>query len=123
MRRKMIVFLSICFLFLGVVISSCLLKKDNVKDIIKYDGRNYSNISDADWLEEEIHMYQKGEKIGEIKRNSKLPFLLWNFSATKLPKGTILYNTVGTKEGIVSIIILAETENGDILYYRWLPKE
>lgn len=46
-----------------------------------------------------------------------------NFSASKLPKGTVLYSTVNTKEGIKPIIILAETENDGILYYRWLPKE
>ena len=67
--------------------------------------------------------YQKGERIGEIKRISKSYLSLWNFSASKLPKETVLYDTVNTKEGIKPIIILAETENDGILNYRWLPKE
>lgn len=115
--------LSICILIIGgfVVASNGLLKSD--KDIIKYEGRIYSNITENDWFKKEKNKYLKGESIGEIKRTSKSLLTLWNFSATKLPKGTILYNTGDTKEGIKPSIILAETENREILYYRWLPKE
>ncbi|MFO1443360.1 hypothetical protein KDN24_09085 [Bacillus sp. Bva_UNVM-123] len=104
-----------------MIVSSGFLKID--KDIIKYEGRIYSNITELDWFEKEKSRYQKGETIGEIKRISKSSLSLWNFSATKLPKGTVLYHTDDTKEGIKPLIILAETETGGILYYRWLPKE
>lgn len=123
MKKVTIILLSICFLFVieFVINSSGFLKIE--RDIIKYEGRIYSNISQLDWFEKEKNKYQKGERIGEIKRISKSYLSLWNFSASKLPKGTVLYDTVNTKEGIKPIIILAETENDGILYYRWLPKE
>lgn len=95
----------------------------NEKDIIKYGGRTYSNISDLDWFESEKSRYKKGEKIGEIKNHARFSILFRDFSATKLPEGTLLYNTVGTNQGIKPLIILVETENAEILYYRWLPKE
>lgn len=123
MKKAIIALLLICFLFVGgfLFISSGFLKKD--KDIIKYESRIYSNITELDWFEKEEGRYQKGERIGEIKRISKSSLPLWNFSATKLSKGTVLYNTLDIKEGIIPLIIIAETENGRILYYRWLPNE
>lgn len=110
-------------MFIGgfVVTSSDFLKLD--EDIIKYEGRIYSNTTELEWYEKEKNKYHKGERIGEIKITSKSLLTLWNFSATKLPKGTILYNPDDTNEGIIPIIILAETENREISYYRWLPKE
>ncbi|MEQ2529290.1 hypothetical protein EKG37_07410 [Robertmurraya yapensis] len=124
MKKIIMVLLSIFIFVVGgfVVISSGFLEKDNDRDIIKYEGRIYSNITEVDWFEKEKSRYPKVKRIGAIKRLSKSSFLLWNFSATKLPKGTVLYDTV-TKEGIRPMIILAETENGEFLYYRWLPKE
>ncbi len=104
-----------------MIISSDFLNTD--KDTLKYEGWIYSNITELDWFEKEKNNYQIGDKIGEIKRTSKSSLLLWSFSSTKLAKGTVLYNTIGTKEGITPLIILAETENGEIFYYRWLPKE
>lgn len=123
MKRFIKVSLSICILVFGgfVAASSGLLKLD--KDIIKYEGRIYSNFTELDWFEKEKNKYQKGEGIGEIKRISKSFLTLWNFSATKLPKGTALYHTNDTKEGMKPLIILAETEDRGILYYRWLPEE
>lgn len=123
MKKIIKVSLAICILFSGgfMVASTSFLKLD--KDIIKYEGRIYSNITELDWFEKEKNKYHKGEEIGEIKRVSKSLLTLWNFSATKLPKGTVLYNIDDTKEGIRPLIILAETENREILYYRWLPKE
>lgn len=93
------------------------------RDIIKYNGRIYSNITGADWLdEEEKSRNKKGDRIGEIKRTSKLALLLWDFSATKLPKGTVLFRTEDAKAE-TPMLIVAETENQEVLYYRWLPKE
>lgn len=123
MKRAIIVLFSICFLFIGayLIISSVSPKTD--RDIIKYEGRIYSNITNLDWFdEEEKSSYQKGERIGEIVRTSNSSFLLWNFSATKLQKGTVLYKTNDVEEG-TPLIILAEKENKEILFYRWLPEE
>lgn len=96
---------------------------NNDKDIIKYGGRTYSNITDLNWFEREKSRYKKGEKIGEIKNHIRSSLLFRDLSATKLPEGTLLYNTDCTNRGIKPLIILAETENAEILYYRWLPKE
>ena len=123
MKRAIIVLFSICFLFIGayLIISSVSPKTD--RDIIKYEGRIYSNITNLDWFdEEEKSSYQKGEIIGEIVRTSNSSFLLWNFSATKLQKGTVLYRTNDVEEG-TPLIILADKENNEILFYRWLPEE
>lgn len=121
MKKVTVVLLSICLLFVMgfVIISSGFLKTE--KDIIKYEGSIYSNITEVDWFEQEKDKYQKGERIGEIKRSSKSSLLLRDFSATKLSKGTVLYNTVDTKEEIKPPIILAETEDGGILYFRLVP--
>lgn len=123
MKKVIIVLLLFSFLIIGgfVFSSSSFMKKD--KDIIKYGGRTYSNITELNWFEKEKSRYKKGKRIGEIKNNIKSPLLLWDFSATKLPEGTLLYSTVGTNQGIKPLIILAEMENAEILYYRWLPKE
>lgn len=118
MKKVLLIFLSVCFLLVGGTVA--LLKTD--RDIIKYDGRIYSNITELDWFEREGSRFSKGDKIGEIKRISKSTILMGNFSATNLPKGTVLFNTDGTKEG-KPLIILAESASGKILYYRWLPKE
>ncbi|THE10011.1 hypothetical protein E1I69_20215 [Bacillus timonensis] len=123
MKKIVMVSLFIFLLLAGgiMIISSGYLNTD--QDTLKYEGRIYSNITELDWFEKEKSSYPKGKRIGEIKRNSKSPLLMRNFSATKLPKGTTLYNTADAKEGITPLIILAETESGSILYYRWLPKE
>jgi hypothetical protein len=125
MKRVGIVFLSICLLILGgyTIVSCVFLKLDKDIDVIKYEGRIYSNITELDWFKKEKNKYHKGERLGEIRRLSRSSLLLWDLSATKLPKGTNLYNADGSKAGIKPLIILAETTNGEFLYYRWLPKE
>lgn len=124
MKRASIGFLLICLLILGyTIVSNGFLKKDQDIDVVKYEGRIYSNITELDWFKKEKSKSQKGERLGEIRRLSKSSLLFRNFSATKLPKGTILYYADGSKSGIKPLIILAETKNGEILYYRWLPKE
>ncbi|MED3550744.1 hypothetical protein [Cytobacillus praedii] len=71
MKKVTIILLLICFLFVieFVINTSGFLKIE--RDIIKYEGRIYSNISQLDWFEKEKNKYQKGERIGEIKRISK----------------------------------------------------
>lgn len=121
MKKVILVLLLLCSLSIAgyLIISS----PETDRDIIKYNGRVYSNITSLDWFsEEEKSRFQKGESIGVIKRTSKFSLLLWNFSATKLQKGTVLYKTDEKGEG-TPLIILAETRNGELLFYRWLPKE
>ncbi|WP_409250583.1 hypothetical protein V1502_10400 [Bacillus sp. SCS-153A] len=119
MKKVIIILFSISFLLFGGY--SILSNTD--KDIIKFDGRIYSNITDAHWFEEEEkNRYQKGERLGEIKRTSNSSLLIWNFSATKLPEGTTIYKTDETEVG-TPLLILAEGDNGEISFYRWLPEE
>lgn len=120
MKKISIILFLFCFVFTGYLLMRSSTETD--RDIVKYDGRIYSNITDLDWFtDEEKGKYQKGERIGEVKKNSRSSLLLWNFSATKLQKGTDLYHTC-EKES-TPLIILAETQDGNILFYRWLPKE
>lgn len=120
MKKVLLVICLLSVIFFGVYF---LISSTADRDIIKYNGRVYSNITGADWLdEEEKSRNQKGDKLGEIKRTSKLALFLWDFSATKLPKGTVLFRTEDAKVG-TPIIIVAEKENREVLFYRWLPKE
>jgi hypothetical protein len=107
------------FLFFG----QGVFNLEHDRDIINYKGRTYANLTDVEWFKNEKSKYQKGEKLGETKNGFLSPLLLWNFSATKLPKGTALYHTKGEKEGIRPGVILVERENGEILYYLFLPEE
>ena len=114
MRKIIIVLFSICFvLLLGSVLID-VMNKD--RDIMLYKGNLYSNITELEWFEKDKGKFQKGEKMGEA---NKALIFMWNFSANKLPRGTALYNTNDGKSGI----IIAETENGELLYYFRQLKE
>lgn len=126
MKKILLVVLLSCFLLLvgcaysaggRVVTAWDVLNVSKDADIIKYDGRIYSDVTELEWFEKGKSKYKKGEKIGEIKRVQTSPLFFRNNSATKLLKGTALYNTDDAKEGIRPGIILVETENGELLYY------
>ncbi|KOP81325.1 hypothetical protein LIS82_06825 [Cytobacillus solani] len=121
MKRIIIFLLSLLVLLVGgyVLISSEVLKIDEDRDIIKYDGRIYSNATDLEWFDEEKNRFQKGQKIGEIKRQKDTSILWGNFTANKLVKGTALYGTHTGKGGI----IIVEKDNGELLYYLEQIKE
>ncbi len=97
----------------GKVTARDVLKQNDGADVLKYNGFMYSNVTDLEWFEKDKSKFHKEKEIGKIKKatNSKLFFT--NFSATRLPKGTTLYDTNDGDTGI----ILVETENGKILYY------
>ena len=103
MKRIIIFLLSLLILLVGgfVLISSGVLKIDEDRDIIKYGGRIYSNVTDLEWFEEKKSKLQKGQKIGEIKRQRNTSMFWGNFTANKLAKGTALYGTNNGKGGIL----------------------
>ncbi|WHX42589.1 hypothetical protein QNH36_10870 [Mesobacillus sp. AQ2] len=94
-----------------------VLKQNENADILKYDGFIYSNVTEHEWFEENKDRHQKGKKIGEIKKVTTSSLFFTNLSATKLPKGTVLFDTNDSDE---TGIIFVETDNGDGLYYMQL---
>lgn len=118
MRKLVLIILSGCLLLVGcgyigtgTVTASDILKENKDADILKINGRIYSNVTNLGWLNKEN--YSPEEKIGEIKKMEKSLLFFTNLSATKLPKGTILYNSDGGR----TEVIIAKKENGENLYY------
>ncbi|MEH7379992.1 hypothetical protein V7138_05875 [Bacillus sp. JJ1533] len=100
----------------GKVTARDVLKQNDDADVLKYNGFMYSNVTDLEWFEKDKSKFQKGKEIGEIKKVTNSFLLFTNFSATKLPKGTALYDTNAGDTGM----IVVEAENGKILYYMQL---
>ncbi|MEH7387324.1 hypothetical protein V7147_18190 [Bacillus sp. JJ1521] len=114
MRKLILILLSLSLvLMLGSVLID-VMNKD--RDFLLYKGNVYSNVTDLEWFEKEKGKFQKGEKSGEA---NKALLFLWNFSANKLPNGTTLYSTNNGETGI----LIAETDNGELLYYLRQLKE
>ncbi|WP_102272162.1 hypothetical protein [Cytobacillus massiliigabonensis] len=121
MKKFLVFLLSLGILLIGgyVLISSDVLKIDEDRDIIKYGGRIYSNATELEWFEEKKRNLQKGQKMGEIKRQRNTSMLWGNFTANKLAKGTALYGTHTGRGGI----LIVERDNGELLYYLEQIKE
>ncbi len=100
----------------GKVTARDVLKQNDSADILKFDGFIYSNVTDLEWFQENKDRHQKGKKIGEIKKVTTSSLFFTNFSATKLPEGTVLYDTNDGETGIIFV----EMDNGDELYYMQL---
>ncbi|WLR57265.1 hypothetical protein LC048_10610 [Mesobacillus subterraneus] len=88
------------------------VERNEGADILRYNGFMYNNVTELEWFEEKKSNIQKGKEIGEIKKVTTSSLFFTDFSATKLPKGTILY---ATDDGFTGIIIV-ETED-ETLYY------
>jgi hypothetical protein len=100
----------------GKVTARDVLKRNHDADVLKYNGFMYNNVTDLEWFNNKKSMFQKGNEIGEIKKVTNSSLFFTNFSATKLHKGTTLYDTNDGDTGI----IIVETENGEFLYYMQL---
>ncbi|RFB18005.1 hypothetical protein DZB84_03575 [Bacillus sp. HNG] len=111
--RKMILLLLTIFLVL-VLGATIISVKNKDRDILLYHGNVYSNATDLEWFQKKKESFQKGEKMGET---NKALLFRWNFSATKLPKGTAVYSTNDTG------VFIAETEAGELLFYIRQLKE
>lgn len=55
--------------------SSDFLKIEEDRDIIRYDGRIYSNATALEWFEKEKRKFQKGKKLGVIKKHKNATLL------------------------------------------------
>ncbi|WP_010676637.1 hypothetical protein [Bacillus timonensis] len=111
-----LIFLVSCSADGGKVTARDVLNQDEDADVLKYNGFMYSNVTNLEWFEKDKSKFQKGKEIGEIKNVTDSFLFFTNFSATKLPKGTILYDTNDGDTGM----IVVETENGSLLYYMLL---
>ena len=100
----------------GKVTARDVLKGNEEADVLKYNGFMYNNVTELEWFEEKKSNIHKGKEIGEIKKVTTSSLYFTDFSATKLPKGTILY---ATDDGYTGII-LVETEDDGTLYYMQL---
>lgn len=100
----------------GKVTARDVLKSNEDADVLKYNGFMYNNVTELDWFEKMKSNIHKGKEIGKIKKVTSSSLFFTNFSATKLAKGTTLYDT---NEGETGIIIVV-TENDETLYYLQL---
>lgn len=97
----------------GSVTARDVLKQNEDTDILKYGGFVYSNATDLEWFQEVKDRIQKGEEIGKIKKVTTSSLFFTNYSATKLPEGTVLYDTNDGDTGTIYV----ETEDGEVQYY------
>lgn len=63
-----LIFLAGCSADGGKVTARDVLKRNEDADVFKYNGLMYNNVTDHEWFEKEKSRFQKGEKIGEIKK-------------------------------------------------------
>lgn len=90
-----------------------ILSDDKSADIFIVEGSVYMNAEDIDWImEEELF---KGEKVGEIKHQTNDSEKFNDFTASKLPIGTEVYEPVDN-HGPIYIIEL----NGEVIPYLGL---
>ncbi|TYS69623.1 hypothetical protein FZC76_05140 [Sutcliffiella horikoshii] len=94
-----------------------VLKQNKDADIIEYDGKIFSNVTNLDWFENDREniSFSKDNYIGKIQKQTTSSLLFDDLSATKLPKGTKVYSI--DEEG--SGLLLVEFQ-GEKLYYMEL---
>ncbi|WIF99287.1 MULTISPECIES: hypothetical protein [Pontibacillus] len=101
----------------GRVTARDVLKQDKDADILKYNGRIFSNVTSLEWFEDDKQNvpFSKDHYVAEVKNQTKSIRRFSDLSATKLPKGTKVYSAAKNEEGI----LLVEYE-GEELYYMEL---
>lgn len=118
---SLIVFVSLillagCSADSGKVTARDIIKGNADADVLKYNGFMYSNVTELEWFDKKKSNIQKGKEIGEIKKLTTSSLFFSDFSATKLPKGTVLYDTNDGETGV----IIVETQDDEILFYMQL---
>ncbi|MRG86061.1 hypothetical protein [Salinibacillus xinjiangensis] len=94
-----------------------ILKNNPEADILKLDGFVYSNVTNREWIQDT--KYAKGDKIGEIKKQtSNTTWWYGNLYASKLPKGTKIFTTMGKTytKGEAPVTVLVEYNNVLFVY-------
>lgn len=86
--------------------ASDILRENIDADIFQYNGLIYINIETVDI---DMENYQKGLPIGNIIKQSTDSNEFKNGTATKLPIGTKIYQTIGKGQSILTIEIKEET--------------
>ncbi|PAV31499.1 hypothetical protein CIL05_02255 [Virgibacillus profundi] len=95
--------------------SACVipLKRPFAVTRLTFDGTVYTNAKDIEWVnEEELTL---GEKVGEIQNQTDNSKEFENFTASKLPTGTEIYE-LEEKKGPIFIVKL----DGDKIPYLGL---
>ncbi|NEW07432.1 hypothetical protein GK047_15615 [Paenibacillus sp. SYP-B3998] len=118
MRKLCLLFgiLSITFIiascnsrYIGNPTAKDILTNNKDADIFMLNGIIYRNAEDIKWVNErELTL---GEEVGEIKKQTKKSGEFENYTATKLPVGTLIYKPV--EKGDIYIAIV---DNKEILY-------
>ena len=101
----------------GRVTARDVLKQNKDADIIEYDGKIFSNVTNLDWFnnDRESISFSKDNYIGEIQKQTTSSLLFNELSATKLPKGTKVYSIDEEGSGLLLVEYL-----GEELYYMEL---
>ncbi|SHM91186.1 hypothetical protein [Gracilibacillus kekensis] len=128
MKVKLFIFSSIVYLDIVLIASANssaignptareVLKANTDADIIQLDGLIYSNVTDNEWIKEQEYLL--GDKIGEIKKQTKRKWFYRDYFATILPKGTAIYirERQEYEKDATPFIVLVE-KDGEILVYQ-----
>ena len=101
----------------GKVTAGDVLKQNKDADIIQYDGRIFSNVTNLKWFKNDSEniSFSKGYFVGEIKKHTTSTLLFNDLSATKLPKGTKVYSVAEKDGGFLFV-----EYQGEELYYMEL---
>lgn len=100
----------------GKVTANDVLKQNSEADILMYEGRIYSNMTEVEWFEQRNIEYIKQNLIGEIEKQSTHSFGFNDMTATKLPIGTKVFSSREVNKAKDSGILIIEFE-GEYLYY------
>jgi len=93
-----------------------ILEHNKEADIFQYNDHVYINVESMENIK--TNDFQKGPRIGRIIHQSRDVETFTNGSATQLPEGTVIYQTVG--EGLS---ILTIERNGKELIYMALLED
>lgn len=88
--------------YIGKPTAKDILTNNEDADIFMLNGIVYSNAEEIEWVaKQELTL---GKEIGKIKRQSKEGSEFENYTATKLPVGTIIYEPV--EKGDIYIVLI-----------------